>query len=63
MTRPGRYLARMAVFLIAVLGFFAGGLIASWRYFHRWVALLMVALVVIHIVTALQYGSMFGGSN
>lgn len=39
------------------------GLIASWRYFHRWVALLMVALVVIHIVTALQYGSFFGGSN
>ncbi|MCA8980926.1 MAG: NAD(P)-binding domain-containing protein [Planctomycetes bacterium] len=38
-------------------------LIASWRYFHRWVALLMVALVVIHIVTALQYGSAFEGGN
>jgi thioredoxin reductase len=39
------------------------GLIASWRYFHRWVALLMVALVVIHIITAVQYGSMFGGGD
>lgn len=39
------------------------GLIASWRYFHRWVALLMVALVVVHIVTALQYGSLFGNGD
>jgi dihydropyrimidine dehydrogenase (NAD+) subunit PreT len=39
------------------------GLIASWRYFHRWVALLMVALVVIHIFTALRYGSAFEGGN
>lgn len=32
------------------------GLLASWRYLHRWVALLMVVLVGWHIVIALQYG-------
>jgi len=30
---------------------------SSWRYFHRWVGLLMVLLTVIHIVTATRYGS------
>ncbi len=39
------------------------GIVNSWRYFHRWIALLMVALVAIHIVTALQYAELFGGSN
>lgn len=39
------------------------GIVASWRYFHRWVALLMVALVVVHIVTALQYGNLFEGGR
>ena len=39
------------------------GIVASWRYFHRWVALLMVALVVIHIITALQYGRVVGGGQ
>ncbi len=39
------------------------GLVASWRYFHRWVALLMVALVVIHIFTALQYAEIFGSGR
>ena len=29
----------------------------SWRYLHRWVAALMVLLVVLHIVYALTYGS------
>jgi len=28
----------------------------SWRFFHRWVALLMVLLAAVHIVMALQYG-------
>ena len=28
----------------------------SWRYLHRWVAALMVALVVIHVAYALIYG-------
>lgn len=32
------------------------GLLASWRYFHRWLALLMVMLLVVHVVTALRYG-------
>ncbi|MEZ6016774.1 MAG: NAD(P)-binding domain-containing protein [Planctomycetota bacterium] len=31
-------------------------LMASWRYLHRWVALLMVLLVVVHIVMAVRYG-------
>jgi hypothetical protein len=32
------------------------GLLSSWRYLHRWVAALMVVLVVVHIVYALTYG-------
>lgn len=32
-------------------------LLASWRYFHRWVALAMVLLAALHIATALRYGS------
>ncbi|MCC6672605.1 MAG: NAD(P)-binding domain-containing protein [Planctomycetes bacterium] len=32
-------------------------LLASWRYFHRWVALLMVLLVVLHLVHALRFGN------
>lgn len=39
------------------------GLVASWRYFHRWVALLMVSLVVIHILMAVQYAELFGGNH
>lgn len=31
------------------------GVLASWRYFHRWIALLMVVLVVLHILTALRF--------
>ena len=34
------------------------GLIASWRYFHRWLALLMVLLVVRHVVVALRYSTL-----
>ena len=30
-------------------------LLSSWRYAHRWVALLMVLLVVLHVVSALAY--------
>lgn len=33
------------------------GILASWRWLHRWVALLMVLLAVIHILTALRFGS------
>lgn len=32
-------------------------LLNSWRYVHRWVAALMVVLVVFHIVYALTYGA------
>ncbi|MBI5364775.1 MAG: NAD(P)-binding domain-containing protein [Planctomycetes bacterium] len=37
------------------------GLMSSWRWFHRWVALAMVLLVALHVLTALRYAS-FGGS-
>jgi len=32
-------------------------LMGSWRYLHRWVALYMVLIVVLHIVAALRYAS------
>ena len=35
------------------------GILSTWRYFHRWMAVLMVALVVVHIVYALTYGELF----
>jgi hypothetical protein len=28
---------------------------STWRYFHRWVALLMVLLLGIHVATALRF--------
>jgi hypothetical protein len=31
-------------------------LLSSWRWFHRWLALLMVLLVVLHVVTATRFG-------
>jgi thioredoxin reductase/NAD-dependent dihydropyrimidine dehydrogenase PreA subunit len=34
-------------------------LLASWRWFHRWVALFMVLVVAVHIWTALRYGGMW----
>jgi hypothetical protein len=30
--------------------------LATWRYLHRWVAALMVLLLVFHVVYALQHG-------
>ena len=33
------------------------GILASWRYFHRWVALLMVLLLGVHIFSALRFSS------
>ena len=32
-------------------------LLGSWRYLHRWVALLIVLLTVVHVVTALRYAN------
>ena len=37
------------------------GLIASWRFFHRWIAILMLCVVVCHVVVALCYGKCFSG--
>ena len=39
------------------------GLLATWRYVHRWAALMMVLLVVVHVITALRYGNLFGGGG
>jgi len=33
------------------------GILASWRYFHRWVALLMVLLLGVHIYSALRFSN------
>jgi len=38
-------------------------LLGTWRYLHRWVALLMVLLVVSHIYSALFYGASYGGAG
>tara|TARA_R110002072_G_scaffold50036_1_gene135420 strand:+ start:7648 stop:9927 length:2280 start_codon:yes stop_codon:yes gene_type:complete len=35
--------------------------LSTWRYLHRWIAVLMVVFLVQHIVSALFYGSSFGG--
>jgi thioredoxin reductase len=35
--------------------------LASWRYLHRWIAALMAALLVLHVVYALAYGALFSG--
>ena len=36
----------------------------TWRYLHRWVALLMVLLVILHVVYALSYGAhLFDGGS
>jgi thioredoxin reductase/Pyruvate/2-oxoacid:ferredoxin oxidoreductase delta subunit len=40
------------------------GLMASWRWLHRWGAVLLVALVALHVVYALAYGAhLFGGGG
>ena len=31
------------------------GILSGWRYLHRWVAVLMVLLIVLHVVYALAY--------
>jgi len=37
--------------------------LASWRWIHRWVALLLVLLVLRHVVAALRYGSILSGGS
>ncbi|MEW6072948.1 MAG: NAD(P)-binding domain-containing protein [Planctomycetota bacterium] len=34
-------------------------LLATWRWIHRWTALLVVLLVAIHVVAAVRFGSLF----
>lgn len=34
-------------------------ILATWRYFHRWVAVGMVLLLIVHVVMALFYGARF----
>ena len=38
------------------------GLLNSWRFLHRWIALLMVLLLIVHIVHSLFYGYGGGGA-
>jgi len=37
--------------------------LASWRWIHRWAALLLVLLVARHVVAALRYGGILGGGG
>jgi len=39
------------------------GLLASWRWLHRWGALLLVLLIALHVVYALLYGAHFFGDR
>jgi len=36
------------------------GLLASWRFLHRWIALLLVLLVAFHVLIALRFGGILG---
>jgi hypothetical protein len=40
-------------------------LISSWRFFHRWLAILMLCVVVCHIVVAIRFGNLalWGGTR
>ena len=33
--------------------------LSTWRYLHRWLAVLMVVLIIVHVVYALAYGVRF----
>jgi len=37
-------------------------ILSSWRWLHRWMAALLVLLVVLHVVNAFFYGTFFDGS-
>jgi hypothetical protein len=57
LTRLARGAARSAV---AVSHFEdLRALLATWRYVHRWVALLMVLLAALHVGVALRFGGLF----
>jgi thioredoxin reductase/cytochrome b561 len=38
-------------------------LLGTWRWLHRWLALLMVVLVLVHVVTAVWHGVFAGGGG
>ena len=33
------------------------GLLSTWRWLHRWLALLLLLLTVVHVVVAVRYGA------
>jgi len=35
------------------------GVVGSWRYLHRWIALLMMLLLLLHVLVAIRYGQIF----
>ena len=37
--------------------------LATWRYFHRWVAALMILLVALHVFHAVFYGNVLSGGG
>ncbi len=37
--------------------------LGTWRYLHRWVSLLLVLLVIVHVIYALAYGPFFFGAG
>ncbi len=41
------------------------GLIASWRFFHLWMAVVMLCVVIAHVVLAVRFGnlSLWGGAQ
>jgi quinol-cytochrome oxidoreductase complex cytochrome b subunit len=34
-------------------------ILGTWRYLHRWIALLMVVLLIVHVVHGFLYGALF----
>jgi hypothetical protein len=38
-------------------------ILSTWRYLHRWVAILMVLLLVVHVAHALIYGFVGGAAG
>jgi thioredoxin reductase/Pyruvate/2-oxoacid:ferredoxin oxidoreductase delta subunit len=37
--------------------------LSSWRYLHRWIAVLLVLLLALHVAYALSYGALFPGAS
>jgi hypothetical protein len=38
-------------------------LLGTWRYLHRWLALLLVLLVAVHVASALRFADLFAGAS